>query len=441
MAASSSAAMLDALFRRNAFGIKLGLDAMQALLAELGHPERDVVCVHVAGTNGKGSVCAMLEAVLREAGLRPGLYTSPHLVRFHERIRIAGEDIGDAALAECLHAVTQADRRVVAAGGREATFFEFATAAAFAAFRAAGVRLVVLETGLGGRLDATNVVEPLCAVITGIGMDHAEQLGNDLGSIAREKGGIIKAGRPVVLGAMPPEAETVLQTIASERRAPCVRVGDHASVRRVASSWRGQRVDAETAHGTYGRLDLPLIGAHQLENLATALTTLDLVGDILDRAFDANLVRAALRETRWRGRLDCLHDEPPVLLDGGHNPDAGRAIATALHRQAGKRPVALIAGMLADKDIEAYLGAYGSGVRRCWAVPVDSPRAAPPERLARVAAALGWAVSCAPLTDALAAAWDWVRAENGVLCIVGSLYLAGEVLALEERNGLPWQPS
>ena len=202
--------LLDELFTLTRLGIKPGLEVERALLAELGNPEKHLPCIHVAGTNGKGSVCAMLESVLRAAGLRTGLYTSPHLSCFNERIRYTGKYIPDATLAELLPEVMQAGRQLEAGPiGRPATFFEIVTALAFKYFESMRPDIVILETGMGGRLDATNVVIPLAAVITGISLEHTAYLGCTIEEIAKEKYGIIKSGRPVIVGDLPPEAQSV----------------------------------------------------------------------------------------------------------------------------------------------------------------------------------------------------------------------------------------
>ena len=266
---------LRRLYALRRFGLRPGLETMQALLERLGHPERACAAIHIAGTNGKGSVAAMLDAVLRAAGMRVGLYTSPHLVRFNERIQVNGVAIADDALAALFAGLEPHLTAVAKEMGREATFFEVTTALAFQHFANARVPLVVLETGLGGRLDATNLVTPLTAVITRIGLDHMQYLGTTLEAIAGEKAGIIKAGRPVVLGAMPEAARDVVAAAAQRAGARLVESCAVATVRRVAETWEGQKVALSTLEQDYGTVSVPLLGRHQLENLATVLATLE----------------------------------------------------------------------------------------------------------------------------------------------------------------------
>jgi len=426
---------LSRLYRLHAAGIKFGLETELALLERLGHPERGLGIIHVAGTNGKGSVCSMLEAVLRSAGLKTGLYTSPHLIRFNERIRINGRCISDETLATLIpHVDEQARAAAARPGGQEITFFEFTTALAFECFKREQVDIVVLETGMGGRLDATNVITPLISVITGISLEHTEYLGKDLASIAAEKGGIIKPGRPVVIGSLAEEALPVIQRLAQERQARLVRARDAVTVKRKSQNLDGQQVSVESDSTTYGSIHCPLIGRHQLENMGVAVTVLEVLRDecglpIAERAF-----KDGLAQVRWPGRCQVLAKEPVTILDGAHNPEGARILSQVLHELLKGQPVGLVAGMCADKDLDGFLRSLAGRIRRAWAVPLRTERSLPPAAIVARAQVAGCPVTIASVPDALREASAWAVANRGAVCIAGSLYLAGEVLELSGRT-------
>jgi dihydrofolate synthase/folylpolyglutamate synthase len=424
------AASLERLYALRTFGIKPGLDAEVALLERMGRPERRFGAIHVAGTNGKGSVCAMLEAILRQTGLTVGLYTSPHLVRFNERIRVNGACIDDAELAG-LFDVMEAHAEAVKASldGREVTFFEFTTALAFEHFRRKGVQVAVVEVGMGGRLDATNVVLPLVSTITRIGLEHTVYLGKTLEAIAGEKAGIVKPGRPVVWGANAEGARRVFENTARERGAPWSDAAESVTVRRVSQSLSGQKVAITSGNTDYGTMTLALLGKHQLENVALAVATIETLAAYSPLKAPFELVRRGLEAARWPGRLQVLAERPPVILDGAHNPDGARVLAVALRELLKKRKVGLIWGMCDDKDALGFVKALGGSVQRCWTVPIATERSQAPAKLALLARGEGWTVEEeSTLAGALAKAKAWAEANGGAVCIAGSLFLAGEVL-------------
>lgn len=428
---SDLTAALARLYRMHAAGIKFGLETERDLLARLGHPEQGLAIIHVAGTNGKGSVCSMLEAVLRRAGLKTGLYTSPHLIRFNERIRINGQCIADEALAALINLVDGHAREMTSRPGAQAiTFFEFTTALAFEYFKQAKVNIVVLETGMGGRLDATNVITPLISVITGVSLEHTDYLGNDLQSIAAEKGGIIKPGRPVVIGPLPEEALLVIQRLAQERHARLIPARDVVSVKRKIQNLDGQQVSVESDNTSYGSLHCPMIGRHQLENIGVSVAALDVLRDECGLPVGPRTVKEGLELVRWPGRCQVLSKAPLTILDGAHNPDGARVLSHVLHELTGGRPVGLVAGLCADKDYAGFLRALAGKIRQVWAVPLRTERSLPPAVMAAKAQVLGCPVITASVPDALGAAAAWATANHGVVCIAGSLYLAGEVLEL-----------
>ncbi len=382
--------------------IDLKLDRVLRLLERLGNPERRLPpVIHVAGTNGKGSTVAFMRAMLEAADRRVHVYTSPHLVRFNERIVVAGEMLADGELLALLEECERANE------GRPITFFEITTAAAFLAFSRAPADVLLLEVGLGGRLDTTNVVDrPAVTAITPVARDHTQFLGETLADIAAEKAGIVKPGAPLVLAPQEAEAKAVILAKAAARGAP------------VYDDWR---VSEGVFHGRRMTLPLPklgLAGAHQAGNAGLALACLE--------GFDlpeAALVRG-LETAHWPARLQRLSEVPEIWLDGGHNPAAGRVLADWL---AGRcRRFDLIVGMLDTKDRDRFLAALAPHVERAVAVPVPgSDASVPAEALAKTARAAGMEAAAAPNVET---ALERLGGARPVL-IAGSLYLAGAVLA------------
>jgi len=434
MISAATPAARQEFFRRTAHDIRPGLGVVVPLLERLGRPDRAGVALHVAGTNGKGSVCALLESMLRAAGFRTGLYTSPHLVTFNERIRVDGQPIPDADLDRLLARVeAEAGALEKETGGRAATFFELTTALAHLYFREKEVQVAVLETGMGGRWDATNTIIPAVAVITEIDLDHMEYLGPTIRDIAGEKAGIIKPGRPVVSGATHPDARAVIAAAAAEQHAPLIFAEEAAQVTRQAVDWCGQRVKIETAAQSYRPVMLPLLGTHQLRNAAMAVAAFERFAELAggrDGPDWTDAVRRGIETVRWPARLQVLRRTPPILLDGAHNPHGARALRTAIRELKHRGPVGWIGGMLADKDVAGFVREIASAADCAWAVPVDNARALPPDELAGLISAAGVPVSRATLPEAWRDAVFWADANDGLVVIAGSLYLAGETLAL-----------
>ena len=411
------------------FGGRPGLARIRALLEGLGSPERDLRFLHIAGTNGKGSTAAMLDSILRRAGFRTGLFTSPHLLTYNERFRIDGARISDVRLAEAVSRVRLAAERLLT---EAPTQFELLTAAALWAFREARCDLAVLEVGLGGRLDATNAIPaPEVGAITRIGLDHTEILGDTLAQIAREKAGIIKPGMPVVLGDPTPE---VARTVCAACRTAGARltVADPAEARLLSRSLRGQRF----AWRQYPELFLPLLGDHQLQNAGTALAVID---QLRARGWPVpdDAVREGLRRVFWPGRLEYVPGHPDILIDGGHNPQCAQAIAAALRTYTPGRSIRFLMGVLADKDFRGIFDPLLPLAAEVAAVTPDSPRALPAAELcARLRREYGYerAVPYGRIEDALEHELS-SAGENDLICVCGSLYLVGAVrrlLGLEE---------
>ncbi|MCL1887648.1 MAG: bifunctional folylpolyglutamate synthase/dihydrofolate synthase [Kiritimatiellaeota bacterium] len=418
---------LARLAERNRFGMRPGLDTLRAVLARLGNPEREIAAVHIAGTNGKGSTAAFIDAVLRAAGLPCGRYTSPHLLRFNERICVNGEAVADDILQSASDEVEAAEKGLPP-DTQPATFFEMATAMAFCVFRSLGIRLVVLETGLGGRLDATNVVEPLVSVITRVGFDHMGVLGNTLAEIAAEKAGIIKPGRPVVVADMPEEAREV---VPARARDACAALHDArgTTVARVKFAAGGLTFDLETPSRNIARLTTPLAGAYQVENIAAAVATLEALEPLLGIEIPDAAFREGFASVAWPGRFQTICESPWMILDGGHNADCAEALRAALKAARFNGPAALVAGFCKDKDMGAFLKILAPQTARAWAVEVGSPRT---ESRDAVAAAMRLAgisnAQPATLAEALDAARAWAVENAGRVLVCGSLFLVGDVL-------------
>lgn len=423
---------LKPLYSRHSYGIKFGLEPMLAVMSAMGNPHLDLNFIHVAGTNGKGSVCAMMESVLRHSGLKTGFYSSPHLSEFNERITAGGRKIDDSRLVALIDMVAaHSSDYAKHPGGRELTFFEFVTAMAFAHFKAENTDVVILETGMGGRLDATNVVNPIVSIITCVTMEHAEYLGNTIPQIAREKAGIIKQNRPVVTGNMDNDATAVVREVAASLNAPVIRADDTVSITLKKRDIHGQRMTIETGSASYGSILLPLHGKHQTDNCAIAVAGLEVFASAQNIELEAEAVKAGLQNTVWPARFQVLSRNPPVILDGAHNPAAAMALTRTLRDLFKNQPVGLIMGMCSDKDIDGFLSHFKGLASICWAVKINNPRGRSASDIAQKASVVCRQVHESTLEKALIDSKEWAKTENGVVCICGSLFLCGEVLALQ----------
>lgn len=391
----------------------MGLSRVVAALERLGHPERRVPALHVAGTNGKGSTSAMAAACLGTR-YRTGLYTSPHLVRVNERWRIGGDDVDDDTLGRSIADVVE-----VLGEDHELTYFELGTLVAFHLFAEARVEIAVLEVGLGGRLDATSACLSHVSCITPVSFDHMEYLGGTLAAIAREKAGILRAGVPAIVSAQAPEALAVIEQTAKEVGAPLLLEGRDFRGRAL-----GEGLVYEGRAVRWEGLPRPLAGPHQVQNETMALACLEALGA---RGFPLTRdeVARGLAATRWPGRLELLGD---VLLDGAHNPAGVEALVAALPAMARGRPVHLVFGVLADKDSEPMMRALFPVCASVALTPLPSPRSRAPADYAALARSLNGEVSLhASPSDALAAA----RAHpDGLVLVAGSLVLVGEIRKL-----------
>jgi dihydrofolate synthase/folylpolyglutamate synthase len=417
---------LAALYRLRRFGIKFGLSTITRLLRGLGNPHEQFASIHVAGTNGKGSIAAFLSSVLMCAGYKVGLYTSPHLVRFNERIQINGQAISDEDVAKVLEAV----RRVYTQGDPP-TFFECATAMALHHFALAGVDWAVLETGMGGRYDATNIVPSQACVISNISLEHQAYLGNTLAAIAREKAGIIKQGAGVVTGTRQKNALAVIENVAKEKGAALYRLGKEIRVRKN----KEQGFTYSSVHRRLAGVKLGMAGEHQITNAALALGVVDLLLQeglsISDQA-----IYSGIAETRWPGRLEIVSKKPFILLDGAHNPAATRALKRFLEDAFHVERLVMIVGILTDKAWKPMLRELASVADTVILTRPQYERAADPHKLAAFMRNLSRDIVVEPhLPDAVSLALD-VVGEDGAVCITGSLYTVGDAKAYLAERGI-----
>ena len=418
--------MLDRLFALETYGIKLGLHNISALCAALGHPERSFVSLHIAGTNGKGSVTAMTHAALVSAGVRAARFVSPHLVDLAERFVIGTNPVPSDQLEAVARDVLDCADTLRATGELDVhpTFFEATTAIAFELFRRARVDVAVIEVGLGGRFDSTNVVPAAAGAITSIGLDHQEFLGDTVAAVAFEKAGIIKPGMPVVLGALPDEARGVIARVGANQGGELIDAWANAGVRTQMEDGRAL-VSIHTPEDQYGPLTLGLRGEHQVGNALVAVRLLEVArrGGI---ALSRSAIEHGLRDVSWPGRLELieLSNGGRVLLDAAHNVDGARALASYLQRWHPERPI-LVLGIMRDKDVGGIIDALLPTVSTIIATAADTARALPARDLASRLIANGAAhVRAEPNPET---AVEHALAEGATVCVTGSIFLLGAV--------------
>ncbi len=410
---------------------KFGLNNIATLAAELGNPHRAVPCVHIAGTNGKGSTAAMLESILRASGLRTGLYTSPHLERINERIRINGEDISDVEFAAAWTRAHASIEALMASGklGGHPTFFECVTAIAFLAFAEHHVDFAIHEVGLGGRFDATNIVQPEVAVITPIDFDHENFLGHSIGEIAGEKAGIIKPGAWVVSSVERPEARDVIARQCTELGARLFEVDQYWHLDRIESLNGRYSATVTSAHSQKSlRIEPALLGRFQVRNALTAATAARLLSQRGFRATDECIARG-IATARWPGRLERLSESPAVYLDGTHNPAGARELLNFWEENFKHHRILLIYGAMRDKAVDEIAGLLFPRADAVILTQPRQPRSVSASILAEMTNhfAKSWLTVPDPL-DALDRALQMARPEDAIFA-TGSLYLVGELRA------------
>jgi len=407
---------LAEMFSLQRFGIKLGLDVIRHLLEGLGNPQDTFSCIHIAGTNGKGSIASGLAAILRAAGFNVGLYTSPHLIKFNERIAINQAHVSDREIVDAcmtLKAIPKTDR--------EPTFFEYTTAMALHLFARARVDWAVIETGMGGRLDATNLLRPEISIISNISLEHRTYLGNTIAEITREKGGIIKKNTPVVTGVTQKSAIAELTRIAAENSAPLFRMGAHFKVRR--NKTHGFSYYGMAHRWDHMRTRLP--GDHQIDNAALILACCEL---LMQKGLPIRLetIQQSLETHSWPGRLEILPTVPQLVLDGAHNLMSARTLARFLKQEFTGKNITLVIGILNDKPYASILHSLLPCCRRVILTAPDIDRRLPPEVLYPLSKSLVHDTEIVPGVGAAVAHALRTTPPDGIVCIAGSLYVVGE---------------
>jgi len=408
--------------------IHLGLHRIQALARSLGDPQKRCAVLHIAGTNGKGSVAAMSEAILRAAGWKTGLYTSPHLEKVQERIRVSGRIIPGGTFAALVTRIYEKEQELVARRrlDRCLTYFEFLTACAFQHFADERVDVAVVEVGLGGRLDATNIVAPQACIITGISLDHQDLLGSTIAEIAAEKAGIIKAGVPVVSACRSPEAQQVIRRRARRLGAPLMEIDRDCRTRVVGEAGACMIIELRTPRQFHPRLPLALAGLHQARNAALAVAGVEELAAFPVSTAD---VRRGLARTRWPGRLETYHARRRTLLEGAHNAEGARALRNYLMRWE-DCDLHMVFGALGDKDIQRMGGLLFPLARSIHLAPVANPRSARPADIAALHPRMRMRMRVhASASSALRAAWEECP-RDGLAVVTGSLYLLGELMPI-----------
>ena len=415
---------LKFLYDLQLFGIKVGLNNIRELLRCAGNRHDQFPCVHIAGTNGKGSTAAMIASILTASGYRTGLYTSPHLVRFNERVRIDGKEINDVDIVRHTKLLKGPIEK------NKATFFEATTAIAFNYFAEQKVDIAVVETGLGGRLDATNVVNPIITIITNIGLEHVEYLGPTLAKIAFEKGGIIKPSVSCITGISSPEAIQVLRRIARSNDANLIEAGNVSSLRIQENTLRGLKVSLQTKKTSYAGFSVSLPGGHQAQNLRLAILAVELLQNsrnfpkISERTIVLGLSMVQ-RYARFRGRIDVLSNQPLLIADVAHNPDGVDALVAALRKLiVGK--VVLLFGVMKDKDYSAMIAAFRPMVRLGIAVSPAIDRSLESCAVVQEMQRFGVkAIDGKSVSNGIEVALNEVREAETIL-LTGSHYVVGE---------------
>jgi len=398
------------------FGIKPGLSTITGILKSLDNPQDNFSCIHVAGTNGKGSIASSLSSILHASGHKVGLYTSPHLVRFNERICINNLPVSDKKIVESYNAVNK-----VIQNNLEATFFELSTAMAFYEFSRQKVDWAVIETGMGGRLDATNIIRPVISIISNISVEHKKYLGNTIAQIAGEKGGIIKRSVPVITGVKQKNAVTVLKNIAAKQSAPFYRLGNEFRIRRN----KGKTFNYFGINTVLRNMRTGLPGSHQINNAALALAVCEILNQNKTNLSSQN-IKQGLAQNRWPGRLEKISSSPHVILDGAHNLAGARMLAKFLSENMRDKNITLIIGILNDKPYAGMLTALLPVCSKAILTRPKIDRALSPEKLFRKAKKHIKNIEIIPDVGKAIKHAIKTASANDVICIAGSLYLVGE---------------
>ena len=406
------------------FFCKPGLERVIELCHGLGDPQRELKFIHVGGTNGKGSFCAITDSILRAAGYKVGLYTSPFVRVFNERMRVNGENIPNDTLAR----LTERAKAVADKMTDRPTEFELITAIAFDYFREEGCDLVILEVGMGGRLDATNIIEnPLLSVITGISIDHTSFLGNTTAEIAAEKAGIIKQGCPTLWGGLDPDAEAVIAEKAEKMQSTLYKTA-YSELKNLSLSLSGSRFD----FGGLSAINLSMLGEYQPRNAATALSAIEILSDSLPVSEEN--IRTGLKNAKWPARFEIISQEPLIIFDGAHNAEGISAAVRSIKAYFGDESVIVISGVLRDKEYHKIASDIAKISRRGFTITPDSPRALPAPDYANVLTDYDChSAPCESVTDAINQAILTAKEEDKAILILGSLYTYSEVMESLKR--------
>lgn len=422
--------IIDRIHEFNRFGMVLGLDRMEELLRRLGNPQDDLKVIHVAGTNGKGSVSKYLEEGLSACGYKMGLYTSPYIETFNERIRYDGADISDEDLEYYGQKVVSAAEAMVADGLDSPTEFEVVTAIAFLYFADRQADITILEVGLGGIGDSTNVVKsPLASVITSISYDHMAQLGSSLAEIAVNKAGIIKTGCPVIANVPQRDAAKI---IARKAYAMGSRLYDISGIRAAVSDETAfsQKVSMELYEKSYSDVEISMVGRHQAENLKTALATLEILRKSGAVKLDREALYEGLKRARQPGRFEVISEDPVVIIDGAHNEAGAQALQETMAQHFAGKKILLVAGILADKEIDSIVKFLTKITDHIIVTEPDNPRKLAAEKLAEHVAEFGVAAEAVPDVEAAVHRAKELADDYDVILFAGSLYLIGDVRRL-----------
>lgn len=409
------------------FGMRLGLDNIKKLLELLGDPQNNLKIIHVAGTNGKGSTCSFISSILKESGYKVGLYTSPFLETFTERIRVNGENIREEEVGKIVSLIKEKIEIMVNEGYSYPTEFEIVTAMAFYYYNQEKVDFVALEVGLGGRYDATNVIDkPVVSAITSISLDHTGILGDTLAKIAFEKGGIIKEDCPTIVYPQQEEASEVIKNICAEKKSKYIEC-DFKNIEIKSSNINSQIYNCNINGKELRDLEIKLIGDHQIKNSIVALNVIEYLNDIKITNISEENIRKGLLETKWPGRIEKISENPMFIIDGAHNEEGAKSLANSIDKYFENKNKILVIGMLEDKDIESVLDLLIPKFNNVITTTPDNPRAIDANKLKEKIERYNIEVTCKPnIKEAVDYALE-ISNKDDVIISAGSLYMIGNV--------------
>lgn len=409
------------------FGMRLGLDNIKKLLELLGNPQNNLKIIHVAGTNGKGSTCSFISSILKESGYKVGLYTSPFLETFTERIRVNGENISEEEVGKIVSLIKEKIEIMVSEGYSYPTEFEIVTAMAFYYYNQEKVDFVALEVGLGGRYDATNVIDkPVVSAITSISLDHTGILGDTLAKITFEKGGIIKENCPTIVYPQQEEASEVIKNICAEKKSKYIEC-DFKNIEIKSSNINSQIYNCNINGKELRDLEIKLIGDHQIKNSIVALNVIEYLNDIKITNISEENIRKGLLETKWPGRIEKISENPMFIIDGAHNEEGAKSLANSIDKYFENKNKILVIGMLEDKDIDSVLDLLIPKFNKVITTTPDNPRAIDANKLKEKIERYNIEVTCKPnIKEAVDYALE-ISNKDDVIISAGSLYMIGNV--------------